>query len=89
MHVCIRVQTHIGRFLTSLGGGAFGNKNEWIEKAIAGALSKHRGAPLDVKLVHYGFVPLRSSIRPIQDEATDTAVDAATASKCSAICTLL
>ena len=41
-------------FLTALGGGAFGNRIEWIYDALKGALDKYRNAPLDVKLVHYG-----------------------------------
>ena len=41
-------------FLTSLGGGAFGNAHEWIRDAVQGALDKYRDSPLDVTLVHYG-----------------------------------
>ena len=41
-------------FLTALGGGAFGNRIEWIKESLIGALDKFRDAPLDVKLVHYG-----------------------------------
>ena len=41
-------------FLTSLGGGAFGNRNEWIRDSLAAALETHRKSPLDVVLVHYG-----------------------------------
>lgn len=41
-------------FLTSLGGGAFGNRQEWIVDALKGALETHRDSPLDVTLVHYG-----------------------------------
>lgn len=41
-------------YLTSLGGGAFGNRHEWIRDALNGALEKFSEAPLDVKLVHYG-----------------------------------
>ena len=41
-------------FLTSLGGGAFGNRREWIVDALKGALETHRDSPLDVTLVHYG-----------------------------------
>jgi hypothetical protein len=41
-------------FLTVLGGGAFGNRPEWIRKAISHALEVHRESPLDVVLVHYG-----------------------------------
>ena len=41
-------------FLTALGGGAFGNRDEWISDAMNAALETHRDAPLDVYLVHYG-----------------------------------
>lgn len=41
-------------FLTALGGGAFGNRHNWIIEAVAEALRRHRDAPLDVSLVHYG-----------------------------------
>ena len=41
-------------YLTSLGGGAFGNRDAWITEAVRGALHKFRDAPLDVYKVHYG-----------------------------------
>ena len=41
-------------FLTSLGGGAFGNRHQWIVDAVAHALKAFEHAPLDVVLVHYG-----------------------------------
>lgn len=41
-------------YLTLLGGGAFGNPAEWITAALARALSRHRGAGLDVVIVSYG-----------------------------------
>jgi hypothetical protein len=41
-------------FLTSLGGGAFGNKAEWIDGAIRRALEQARGWGLDVRVVSYG-----------------------------------
>ncbi len=41
-------------FLTLLGGGAFGNKTEWIMAAIARALALYQHVALDVKLVSYG-----------------------------------
>lgn len=44
----------IAVFLTSLGGGAFGNRHEWIRDALVAALDLFRDAPLDVTLVHYG-----------------------------------
>jgi len=40
-------------FLTSLGGGAFGNPEEWITGAIDKILKKYAAFDLDVKLVHY------------------------------------
>jgi hypothetical protein len=40
--------------LTSLGGGAFGNDQSWIEAAIRRALQMMSGFDLDVKLVSYG-----------------------------------
>ena len=41
-------------YLTSLGGGAFGNRDHWITDSVRGALDKFRDAPLDVYKVHYG-----------------------------------
>ena len=41
-------------YLTVLGGGAFGNKDEWIRDAIRDALDRYQGWPLHVVLVHYG-----------------------------------
>ena len=41
-------------YLTALGGGAFGNKLEWICDAITNALDALSEWPLDVFLVHYG-----------------------------------
>jgi hypothetical protein len=40
--------------LTSLGGGAFGNDEIWIEAGLVRALSLAAGYDLDVKLVSYG-----------------------------------
>lgn len=40
-------------FLTTVGGGAFGNRSTWIAGAVAAALRKHRSAPLDVHLVFF------------------------------------
>jgi len=47
-------------YLTCMGGGAFGNPNEWIAAALRRALLLHAGQPLDVKLVHYKGQPPRS-----------------------------
>ncbi len=45
-------------FLTSLGGGVFGNPLEWIEAARTSTLSSEsvRGHDLDVRLVSFGVV---------------------------------
>jgi hypothetical protein len=40
--------------LTRLGGGAFGNDDEWIHGAIRRALKRSAGFNLDVRLVSYG-----------------------------------
>lgn len=40
-------------FLTSLGGGAFGNKDAWIYSAMERALTQVQGYELDVRLVSY------------------------------------
>ncbi len=39
--------------LTLLGGGAFGNRDEWIHGAIRRALQRMEGLALDVRLVSY------------------------------------
>ncbi|NJK47844.1 hypothetical protein HC931_06385 [Candidatus Gracilibacteria bacterium] len=41
-------------FLTLLGGGAFGNKTDWIVGAIHRALNLYKHVDLDVALVSYG-----------------------------------
>lgn len=41
-------------YLTSLGGGAFGNRKQWIREAVSIALEEFQDMPLDVYLVHYG-----------------------------------
>jgi hypothetical protein len=41
-------------FLTSLGGGAFGNPAQWIEAALARALQAVSGFDLDVRMVSFG-----------------------------------
>ncbi len=40
-------------FLTLVGGGAFGNKLDWILDSIAIAISKFETTPLDVKIVSF------------------------------------
>jgi uncharacterized membrane protein YdjX (TVP38/TMEM64 family) len=42
--------------LTRVGGGVFGNADEWIDDAIVRALSIVENAGLDIKLVSYGQV---------------------------------
>jgi len=42
-------------FLTLVGGGAFGNKIEWILEAIQKCLIKFSNTPLDVRIVSYGY----------------------------------
>jgi hypothetical protein len=41
-------------FLTLVGGGAFGNPEEWIVAAIQRALDLYRSFNLDVAIVSYG-----------------------------------
>ncbi len=41
-------------FLTLLGGGAFGNREDWILSSIERALREYRDFDLDVKFVGYG-----------------------------------
>jgi hypothetical protein len=41
-------------FLTLLGGGAFGNRTEWITSAISRALQLYQHYSLDVQIVSYG-----------------------------------
>jgi hypothetical protein len=43
--------------LTSLGGGAFGNDESWIEAGLVRALKLASGFELDVRLVSYGEPP--------------------------------
>jgi hypothetical protein len=40
-------------WLTLLGGGAFGNRDEWIGGAIRRALAAVEGYELDVRIAHY------------------------------------
>ncbi|TVQ27127.1 MAG: hypothetical protein EA370_18115 [Wenzhouxiangella sp.] len=41
-------------FLTLIGGGAFGNRSEWITDAIEYAVDRHKASGLDVQIVSYG-----------------------------------
>lgn len=43
--------------LTCVGGGVFGNRNDWIDAAIRRALAICAGRGLDVRLVSHGTVP--------------------------------
>lgn len=43
--------------LTRLGGGAFGNRDAWIDSALRRALSMFGGFDLDVRLVSHGAPP--------------------------------
>jgi hypothetical protein len=50
-------------YLTMLGGGAFGNLEDWIRDAIQRALLLYRTYPLDVCLVHFNEIsPAYSSL---------------------------
>ena len=46
-------------FLTLVGGGAFGNKSEWIFDAIKKSIFKFSNTPLDIRIVSYGSSNLR------------------------------
>jgi hypothetical protein len=41
-------------FLTLVGGGAFGNKTEWITDALGRTIQKFANTPLDMRMVSYG-----------------------------------
>lgn len=43
--------------LTRVGGGAFGNANEWIDDAIVRAVEILEHAGLDIRLVSHGSIP--------------------------------
>jgi hypothetical protein len=45
-------------FLTSLGGGAFGNEREWIDSAMARAFEAVQRCELDVRVVSFNGSPL-------------------------------
>lgn len=49
----VPVTHRIRVFVTCVGGGAFGNRLDWIISSLGKALVKHRHESLDVKLVHY------------------------------------
>jgi hypothetical protein len=52
--------------LTQLGGGAFGNHDEWIHVAIRRALEMMSGFALNVRLVSYGM-PSRAILQMAED----------------------
>jgi hypothetical protein len=52
--------------LTSLGGGAFGNDESWIQSAIRRAMQMMSVFDLDVRLVSYG-TPSRALLQIVQD----------------------
>jgi O-acetyl-ADP-ribose deacetylase (regulator of RNase III) len=54
--IAIKSQTRIKCYLTLIGGGAFGNKPNWIIDAIEKALKKYKDYPIDVMLVHYQMI---------------------------------
>ncbi len=56
--------------LTRLGGGVFGNDDEWIDTAILRALNIVQTAGLDVRLVSYGSV--HPNMRAIADQWSAT-----------------
>jgi hypothetical protein len=52
--------------LTRLGGGAFGNEDDWINDAIRRAIKLAVGFSLDVRIVSYG--PPSDEIRQLAEE---------------------
>ncbi|MFZ4534907.1 hypothetical protein [Propionivibrio sp.] len=52
--------------LTRLGGGAFGNDDDWIHAAMRRALQTVEGFDLDVKLVSYGS-PSHAMLQMVED----------------------
>jgi len=63
-------------FLTAIGGGAFRNQTKWITAAIRRALRVHAKSPLDVRLVHHGYVKTGfKELEPIQRSLTTSCFD--------------
>ena len=52
--------------LTQLGGGAFGNRDDWIHGATRRALETMSGMDLDVRLVSYG-APSRALVQMAEE----------------------
>ena len=50
-------QCRVPVYLTSVGGGAFGNRSLRVVHALERAMAIHKDAPLDVRLVHYMRIP--------------------------------
>jgi len=48
-----RGDQRVSVYLTRLGGGVFGNSDEWIKQAISAATSKYQDWPIDVMMVNY------------------------------------
>ncbi len=55
-------------FLTFLGGGAFGNPNNWIHASMQRALRLLHPFDLDVRLVSYG-PPSKEILKTVQEMA--------------------
>lgn len=53
-------QERIPLFLTAIGGGAFGNKTEWIADSLQDVLVRYKDAPVDVSLVHFRHLPKKN-----------------------------
>ena len=54
--IALKSKKRIKCYLTLIGGGAFGNKPEWIIEAIKKALDEYAVYPIDVKLVHFNII---------------------------------
>ena len=50
----LKEKKRIKCYLTTIGGGAFGNEDSWISSAIKQALDKFINYPIDVVLIHHG-----------------------------------
>jgi len=71
--IAIKSQTRIKCYLTLIGGSAFGNKPDWIIKAIEKALDKYKDYPIDVMLVHHKNIDTQYStwLKTIGEIITD------------------
>ena len=89
--IALKSQKRIKCYLTLIGGGAFGNKPEWIINAIQNALDEYAVYPIDVKLVHFNIIskkykaeiqerenPIQSPIASLHEKcgATEFNIDA-------------